>query len=65
MPVYTYRCKCGHHFEKLMPMSRAGEDQPCPECGAQAPRGVGAISESNSTRQKSANFPRRKRYTNW
>ncbi len=65
MPVYTYRCKCGNTFEKIRPMSRAGEDFPCPLCGAAASRSVAAITEHNSSREKSANFPKRKRYTNW
>ncbi len=65
MPVYTYKCECGNGFEKIQPMSKASDDQPCPECGKEAPRSVGSIFENNSTRARSANFPKRKRYTNW
>ncbi len=65
MPVYTYRCECGNHFEKIRPMSLAAEDFPCPDCGTEASRSVASITEHNSTKEKSSNFPRRKRYTNW
>ena len=34
MPVYEYYCSsCKWRFEQLQPMSRAGEDSQCPECG--------------------------------
>ena len=34
MPVYEYYCSsCKWRFEHLQPMSRAGEDSQCPECG--------------------------------
>ena len=30
MPLYEYKCgKCGASFEKLLPISRGGESQPC------------------------------------
>lgn len=35
MPIYEYRCHCGHQFEKLCPMSDAPV-QPCPKCGGEA-----------------------------
>ena len=32
MPIYEYVCmQCESHFEELV---RAGEDPPCPDCGA-------------------------------
>ncbi len=66
MPVYTYRCeKCSESFEKIRPMSRASEPHPCPTCDAEAERVVSGIFENNSTKNRSANFPKRKRYTNW
>ena len=46
-------------------MTRASEPYPCPACEAEAERVVSAIVENNSTKNRSANFPKRKRYTNW
>lgn len=66
MPVYTYRCdQCGEDFEKIRPMSQASDPQPCPACEHLADRSVAGIFENNSTKNRSANFPIRKRYTNW
>lgn len=67
MPVYTYRCECGRDFDKIAPISAASEPQTCPdtECQKLAPRVMSAFSEHNSSQQRSANFPKRKRYTNW
>ncbi len=66
MPVYTYRCQqCSDNFEKIQPMSLASEPQPCPTCESESDRVMSAIFESNSTKNRSANFPKRKRYTNW
>lgn len=31
MPIYQYECKiCGARFERLVPVSKADEMQPCP-----------------------------------
>ncbi len=66
MPVYTYRCdECSDVFERIRPMSQASEPQPCPNCDAKSERVVSGIFENNSTKNRSANFPKRKRYTNW
>ncbi len=66
MPVYTYRCEqCSQNFERIQPMSRASEAQPCPTCENDSDRVMAAIFENNSTKNRSANFPKRKRYTNW
>ncbi len=33
MPIYEYCCQdCSARFEKLLPLSRAHEQPPCPEC---------------------------------
>jgi putative FmdB family regulatory protein len=38
MPTYEYACgDCGE-FTALRPMAQRHEPQPCPECGAPAPR---------------------------
>jgi putative FmdB family regulatory protein len=34
MPIYEYRCQCGHTFEALV---RIGEEPDCPQCGAARP----------------------------
>ncbi len=66
MPVYTYRCDaCDENFEKIRPMARASEPCPCPKCDEEGERVMAGIFESNSTKNRSANFPKRKRYTNW
>jgi putative FmdB family regulatory protein len=37
MPIYEYHCEyCGDRFEKLRPMSAAGQPLPCPACGRPA-----------------------------
>ncbi|MGB9723829.1 MAG: FmdB family zinc ribbon protein [Chloroflexia bacterium] len=36
MPIYEYRCRrCGAEFERLLPMERAAEGGPCPQCGSE------------------------------
>ncbi len=66
MPVYTYRCEvCSENFDKIRPMAQASEPQACPTCDAEAERVMAGVFENNSTKNRSANFPRRKRYTNW
>lgn len=66
MPVYTYACgECGEKFEKLLPMGRADDPQECPACDRPADRTIAGAFENNSSRNRSANFPKRKRYTNW
>lgn len=42
MPLYEYSCgSCGHRFELLERVS-APSPRPCPSCGADAPRLLGA-----------------------
>ncbi|HZS85933.1 MAG TPA: zinc ribbon domain-containing protein [Chloroflexota bacterium] len=39
MPLYVYACpRCGAHFERLVALSRADEDQACPARGSQQTR---------------------------
>lgn len=39
MPLYEYYCRdCNGVFELLRPAKQAGDDQPCPECDADAKR---------------------------
>ncbi len=66
MPLYTYRCDaCSETFDQIRPMSRSSEAQSCPTCDAKSERVMAGIFENNSTKNRSANFPKRKRYTNW
>ena len=32
MPIYVYRCDCGHRFERLVPTD--AEPPGCPQCGS-------------------------------
>lgn len=41
MPLYDYRCTGGHRFERIVPLSRFGDQQHC-ACGAEASRMVAA-----------------------
>ena len=39
MPIYEYICSdCKQKFELLKPMSQAGKDVSCPNCGGKAGR---------------------------
>jgi putative FmdB family regulatory protein len=33
MPLYSYECQSHGVFDLMRPMSRSGEDAPCPSCG--------------------------------
>ena len=43
MPLYRYRCDCGHEFEKLCIMDRGKSQQyvTCPVCGDLPERLIG------------------------
>ena len=39
MPIYEYYCAdCNGVFEQLLPVKRASEPQPCPQCDAESRR---------------------------
>lgn len=68
MPVYEYACeRCGG-FAAARPMSQYREPQPCPGCGAPAPRALltapafsampAAARVAHATNERSANAPR-------
>lgn len=42
MPLYMYKCECGHEFEELAKFTE--ETQPCPECEKVAKRQMSAPS---------------------
>ena len=45
MPIYEYACEsCGDRFEKLRPMSAAGQPIPCPACGRPANQVVSRLA---------------------
>ena len=38
MPIYEYQCKkCGHSFERRLPLAKMTRTAKCPECGAPSP----------------------------
>lgn len=41
MPTYSYRCSLCGPFDLVRPMSAAGPDAPCPDCGTTARRVFG------------------------
>lgn len=41
MPTYEYECQKGHHFERVLPVSRYDEPQKC-ECGASSTKQMSA-----------------------
>lgn len=45
MPIYEYYCAaCDQRFEKLRPMSAAGQPQACPTCAAPAEAAVSRLA---------------------
>ena len=38
MPIYTYKCKCGHDFDKLIYVGDAPKTLTCPKCGKRSKR---------------------------
>ena len=43
MPLYEYKCKCGHKFEKLATIY-SSKTSKCPECGSPAKKQLGNIA---------------------
>jgi putative FmdB family regulatory protein len=44
VPVYEFRCRtCGRATELLLPMSKAGQPGPCPNCGGELRRVYGRV----------------------
>ena len=48
MPIYEYKCSCGHQFEKL---TRLNDDtvQICPQCGGEAGKVFSVFQTSRSS----------------
>jgi putative FmdB family regulatory protein len=69
MPTYEYDCAACGPFEESRPMAEYDQPQPCPGCGALAPRAIfsvpamammdGAARTAHATNERSANAPRR------
>jgi putative FmdB family regulatory protein len=67
MPVYEYLCEDCGDFTAMRPMSEYQAPQPCPDCGASAPRVMltaprfSSMSReslaAHSTNERSANAP--------
>lgn len=68
MPTYEYACSHCGSFTAMRPMAQYREPQPCPGCGARAPRallsapaftGMPAASRiAHATNERSAHAPR-------
>ncbi|HYG89437.1 MAG TPA: zinc ribbon domain-containing protein [Azospirillum sp.] len=68
MPVYEYECRACGGFTALRPMAEFQDPQPCPECGAVAPRVIhtapafagmpAAARRARATNERSADSPR-------
>ncbi|ACB94626.1 FmdB family zinc ribbon protein [Beijerinckia indica] len=48
MPVYEYLCDTCGDFTAMRPMSEYSDPQPCPDCGALAPRVLLTAPHSSS-----------------
>ncbi len=62
MPIYEYRCSdCDVKFEKLVPLSRADEQPPCPQCAGENTRKLlstfAAVRGSSNGFAESASSP--------
>ncbi|WP_031363101.1 FmdB family zinc ribbon protein [Caballeronia sordidicola] len=38
MPIYEHACNTCGAFDSMRPVSRRGEEAPCPKCGVLSPR---------------------------
>ena len=41
MPIYQFRCKQDHEFERLLPVDQRDDIEECPTCGAPVQRLLG------------------------
>ncbi len=38
MPIYDFKCQCGHKEEKLISLANREDNFPCPDCGKEMRR---------------------------
>ena len=68
MPIYTYACKNGHEFDRMLKFSEIDKRVRCPECKTAGKRKfVQDFADMNSSKEKSDNVRslKRHRFTNW
>jgi putative FmdB family regulatory protein len=59
MPLYEFRCRCGHRFDELV---KLGETPVCPSCGYSKPERLFSTSagvSTGKTRKRAATQARR------
>ncbi len=50
MPIYEYHCQqCDQDFEKMVRLSEAGQNPPCPSCGSRDTRKQMSAVAAHST----------------
>lgn len=49
MPTYTYKCKAGHHHDRIRTIGDRDAICPCPKCGKRAKRDVVASMEGQAS----------------
>ncbi|MGI5876305.1 MAG: FmdB family zinc ribbon protein [Dethiobacteria bacterium] len=49
MPIYEFRCECGHQFEKLCKVNEQRSSYPCPECEGEARRVMSTFRKMGSS----------------
>ena len=67
MPLYTYRCKKGHEFERLIKLSQADDAKKarCPSCRGGAERVVAGFSSVNSSAERFSGWNPKTHYHPW
>ena len=68
MPIYTYNCKNGHEFDRMLKFTEIDKRVRCPECKTAGKRKlIQDFADRNSTKERSNNSKAltRKRFTNW
>ena len=66
MPIYAYRCKNSHEFEKLVKFAEVDKRFRCPECRSGSERAIAAFADKNSSVTRSQHqLNTRQKFTNW
>ncbi len=67
MPIYTYACKNGHRFDRLLSFAdvERGKRVRCPQCKSAGKRQMSDFAEQNSTRNRAYAAPAKQKFLNW